>query len=670
MDSSRCSSIREVGRGRGSRRRLSTIAFGVALAIGWSLMGGSALASSGHTTRIQVAPWGNDAWSGSEQHPFRTLKRAREEVRANTAQMKGDIVVEIHGGTYRLNETLDLSDAAGDSGENGHQVIYQAVGYGKPHPDRPVISGGEQIEDWEIDDPAQNIWRADVGNLNTRQLFVNGKRARRASISTDLPTLTRTATGFSTPSKAPLSWSQPDDIELVFTGAFTWSEPRCDVDSIAAEGEGSALTMDEPCFRHLVALYGGGSFPGVGLNPARIENSFSFLTEPGTFYLDRSVPGHHVLYYIPRPGEHLHDEFVAPMLERLVDGQGTDSAPLHDVSFRGLTFADATWMGPSSEHGFVHYIAGLYEDGEGSQLAVTLSPQAQSMPGNVVFRRADGIVLEGNRFERLGGQGVELVGSDSVIRGNLFTDISGGGILVGDDRPETAGVASANDLVDNNWVHGVSVEYQGSVGIFATRTTDLTVSHNQVNDMPYSGIFVGQGHEQLVRANGPQDPTAPRNTGARIIDNEVFNFMNVLSDGGGIYTTFRQGTSWQNGALIQGNVVHGQHGRTWAIYTDWGSSWVRVENNLMYDYFGGSTGGCSVPGLGAGIAHIQYAGNFLADSGPEWACGPVEDIEVTDATQVPLEAAAAESACSKDRRCRAIVRDAGLEPRFENLLSE
>jgi hypothetical protein len=71
--------------------------------------------------QLHVAPWGDDSSPGTAGLPFATLQRAQQAVRASTAGMKKDIVVNLHRGTHVLTEPLVLSDAAGDSGQNGHR---------------------------------------------------------------------------------------------------------------------------------------------------------------------------------------------------------------------------------------------------------------------------------------------------------------------------------------------------------------------------------------------------------------------------------------------------------------------------------------------------------------------------------------------------------------------
>jgi hypothetical protein len=103
----------------------------------------AAPAQSVGAVELFVSPSGRDSWPGTKSRPFATLKRAQRAVRGQTAGMSSnEIVVNLRGGTYRLRRPLRLSAAAGDSGENGRAVVYQAYGYGTGAQERVVISGG------------------------------------------------------------------------------------------------------------------------------------------------------------------------------------------------------------------------------------------------------------------------------------------------------------------------------------------------------------------------------------------------------------------------------------------------------------------------------------------------------------------------------------------------
>lgn len=112
-----------------------------------------------------------------------SLDTAQQKVRAATSDMTGDIVVNLLGGQYRRTEPWVLSAARGDSGAGRHRVVYQAADYGKAAQAEPVISGGREIDGWEQVDAERNLWRAPVGDLRTRQLYVDDRRAVRESTS-------------------------------------------------------------------------------------------------------------------------------------------------------------------------------------------------------------------------------------------------------------------------------------------------------------------------------------------------------------------------------------------------------------------------------------------------------------------------------------------------------
>src|SRR5688572_4795254 len=93
----------------------------------------AALAVSASAAEFHVSPQGRDTNAGTAAKPFATLEKARNAARA----AKGDRhKVLLHGGTYHLEKTLELSPA--DSG-----LVIQAAGK-----ETPVLSGGRAINGW------------------------------------------------------------------------------------------------------------------------------------------------------------------------------------------------------------------------------------------------------------------------------------------------------------------------------------------------------------------------------------------------------------------------------------------------------------------------------------------------------------------------------------------
>ena len=84
-----------------------------------------------------------------------------------------DIDVYLRGGSYPVSSTIEFG--AGDSGTNGHRVVYAAY----PN-ETPVLEGGVQVTGWT--QYSGNIWKAPLDRANKlRTLYVNDKRAFMAS---------------------------------------------------------------------------------------------------------------------------------------------------------------------------------------------------------------------------------------------------------------------------------------------------------------------------------------------------------------------------------------------------------------------------------------------------------------------------------------------------------
>ncbi|SCL45324.1 Right handed beta helix region [Micromonospora citrea] len=544
---------------------------------------------------FHVALSGDDAWPGTVERPFATIARARDAARA----VHGAVVVLLRAGTYVLTEPLELT--AVDSG-----TTFQAYGYGTDDQEEVVVSGGREITGWRVED---GVWLGEVGELNTRQLHVNGRRAERAGVDGLPGVVTTTPTGYVVDA---LAWHSPADVEFVYRGVYPWTEARCPVATVTGSGP-VTITMVQPAFGWANDLYNssyeGQTSRGPGL-PTRLENDASFLTEPGTFVLDRSRPGRHLLRYLPREGEHpRHTTAIVPVLDTLLRASGTA-----EVSFRGLTFADATWLRPGSERGFLHYHGnGFYEGGQVDQIPfgegswVMVPAESSAIPACVQFNDCTHVEVEGCRFTRLGAVGLGFAGgSELTVRGCGFDTLSTSAVTVTD---------ASRALIEDNRVLRVGLEYAGSPGIAVTGTRGCTVAHNEVTDVPHCGIVAGPGE------------------GTRILHNRIVRTMGVLADGGGIYLAGPQGTSADDGAVIRGNVVvDTRTPYNFGLYTDYGAAWVTVEDNVVL-----RADNTAVLTVSPPLEHVVYRNNFW-DADPLGAADPPAGVTYEGNTTLADEA--------------------------------
>ena len=568
-------------------RALAVMATAV-IAMGGVFVGSTAvqaagLAGSGDTgPTIYVSPRGDDNNPGTYARPLRSLARAQAIVRTQNQNMIADISVYLEGGTYRLSRPLVMGPQ--DSGTNGFDVVWTSV-----PGEIAVISGADAVTGWSLKDPSKHIWAARVpAGLRTRQLYVNGVRASLAS-GTPPVLLTRTSTGYRASSTAMSGWRNPSEIDFVYTGQLgLMDEPICPVASIT----GTVITMAQPCWNNsnlrVQDLVGYGTLG----RPTYIENAYELLDEPGQFYLDSKA---HMLYYIPRPGEDMATADVeAPALQSLVEGAGSARSPIHNIAFSNLQFSYATWLQPDSRQGFSEVQSGYSLTGPHGYSTEGLCQYAPhgtcpygawtKEPGNVQFSYDKNLSFLDDRFAHLGAAGLNLDDGtqEATVQGSVFTDISGNGIEVGNvDMPLATGASrTSNIVVSDNHLYGLPAEYEGGVAVLVGYAANTTISYNQIDHVPYSGISVGWGGwpDKIFRP-----PVANFSQNNMISHNLIFDFMQDLGDGGAIYTQGITGTALANGEKVTSNVIHGQMSWGRALQTDNGATYVTLSRNVLYD---------------------------------------------------------------------------------------
>ena len=540
-------------------------------------------------TTFYVAPDGSDAWSGqfaSVNHlrtdgPLASLPAARDAVRRLKAKgpLAEPVRVVIAEGRYTLAETLTFT--ADDGGTEKCPVVYEAAPGAQP-----VLSGGRVIKGWKHE--GAGIWKAPCPVPNTRQLYVDGKRAIRARLPVPAGLELFGNDGYRTSDLKVLQWQNVADIEFCYL--VTWAHSRCKVASIqpdTADKAKAVITMQQPTFT--MARTKEGVQAAL---PNYVENAFEALTQPGTWYLDRPTQ---TIYYRPQPGEDLTRALVVtPVLETLVEMRGSLDRPVYYLGFRNITFTEATWLQPSrSGHADVQAnflndpARPLQRDGK----LTTVHNEQLKSPANVVCRHAQGVFFDRCVFTLLGGAGLDIErGSrDCRVVGCRFWDISGSAIQIGDvlkndHHPDDERLVLRDHTVRNCLIHDCCVEYKGGVGIFVGYTQRTTLAHNEIRDLPYSGISAGWGWGEedagggAYAVQGPfyAQPTACREN--RITDNHIHHVLRELHDGGGIYMLGNQ-----PGTIIENNHLHDNRGTPGGIYLDEGSGFIEITGNLVHD---------------------------------------------------------------------------------------
>jgi parallel beta-helix repeat protein len=510
---------------------------------------------------FHVSPAGSDQNPGTKDKPFQTIAHARDSVAKINTKMTGDITVYLGGGTYGLSSPV-LFDAD-DSGMNGHKVIYKAI-----EGQVPVVSGGQKIKGWQIHDKEKDIYKASVGDLEFRQIHVNGARGIRARYpdKTDEVTLGEYLTGANVTGSKPHQlkvkpeeltgwekWQNLNEVEVVMV--THWKQKRARIASIA----GDTISFQEPenTARSMYHMEQGGT-------PHWYENAYEFLDAEGEFYLNTQTD---TLYYKPRKGEDMSSaEVIVPTVETLLDMRGASASEMvHDLAFEGITFEYSKWTTPNRVGFQVMQSATWYANADSHFDASTVIPAA------VQLENASKVEIRGCTVRRTGSHGIAAIRdvvSDCTIVGNLVSDCAAGGIylLLND------GKSSGNQITDNT-IEYIGMCYSDGCGILVARTPDVSILHNEIRHVRYTGISTGWSWDDKDSAARNHD----------VGYNLIHRVMGLHDDGGGVYTLGKI-----EGMKIHHNYVHdlvrskfsGNYGIC-GIYLDNGSCHKVVHDNVI-----------------------------------------------------------------------------------------
>ena len=544
--------------------------------------------ASGSTADIHITP---------DSSLTDAIRKAREIRRLGQAQQ---VTIHLAAGTYYLYEPLHLRPE-----DNGLKIVGE----------KAVISGGLEIKKWKKQD---KLLVADVPDFNGRpidfrQLWVNGQKAIRArnvpvgSIDGNNPfeQMPRIRTY---DKKNHILWVPKTAVDKVLKQKSAngkadhaqylemvlhemWCTSNLRIKDLSVHGDSVAVTFHNPeaklQFEH---PWPSPMTPNTGHpSPFYLTNAKELIDEPGEWYHDIRE---HKLYYMPRQGETIR-EAVVPVLETLIEVIGTAEHPVRNITIKGVTFSHTTWMRPS-EKGHVPLQAGMY-----LTEAYKLRPQIDR-PNNhkldnqgwlgradaaVEMRHTEDVNFDACRFEHLGGSGLDYVIGcrGGTVTHCTFTDIAMNGYVCGSFSPEGLEThlpynptdfreVCTKQEVTNCEFSNVSNEDWGCVAIAAGYVNGITIDHNTIHDVSYTGISLGWGWNR--------DLVCMKDN--KVHANLIYNYAQHMYDCAGIYTLGNQ-----PGTIISENVVRDiakpsyvhDPNHWFYLYTDEGSSNITLRDN-------------------------------------------------------------------------------------------
>lgn len=552
---------------------------------------------------IWISPKGSDFNDGTRQSPKATLtsalRQAREWRRTEDNRIQGGITIYVEGGTYAFHEPVFIRPE--DSGTKESPTIIRSVG-----DEKVILSGGISINGWK---KQGKVWVADVPAFNGRpldfrQLWVNGKKAVRARDVEDFEKMNRIC---SVDEKNEILYVPAVSIRRLIDNKGNlkakyaemvlhqmWCVANLRIRSVEVQGDSAAIRFHQPESR--IQFEHPWPRPMVttdGHNSAfYLTNARELQDVPGEWYHDIDA---RKVYYYPREGEKMQEaEVIVPAVETLVRVEGTLDRPVRHIRFEKITFSYTTWMRPS-EKGHVPLQAGMYlTDGyridpkmQRNYLNHLLDNQGwlgrPAAAVRVVAARQ--IDFERCRFEHLGSTGLdyEEAVQGGVVRGCLFRDIAGNGLLVGSFSPAAHETHLPYDPADrrevctqqqinNCYFTEIGNEDWGCLAIAAGYVGDVNIEHNEISEVPYSGISLGWGWTQTVNCM--------RNN--RVHANLIHHYAKHMYDVAGIYTLGSQPKSYVTEncvhSIYKPGYVHDPN-HWFYLYTDEGSSFITVRDN-------------------------------------------------------------------------------------------
>ena len=449
--------------------------FVACLFLAWSTHNVSAL-------DLYVSPSGNDGNDGSTTAPLASLAAAK--IAACKHAGKEVVTIHVADGTYYLPETLVFTPR--DSGSTQAPVIYKAEKeWGA------ILSGGSHLDlKWE---PFRDgIFKAaTTPGLRIDQLFIDGKCQRMARYPNyDASKKTDAYQGCAADAFSKLraaKWAEPVDGYIHAMHSQSWGGYHYRITGKGTNGE---------------ITYEGGwqnnRQMGMSARSRMVENIFEELDAPGEWFHDSKIG---TLYYMPEAVTDLTKAKVEVVrLKHLVEFQGTEADPVHEITLSGFLFRHAARTFMETKEPLLRSDWTIYRGGAvmltGTKDIHILDSEFDQLGGNALFVNGynRGTLIKGCNIHDTGASGVCFVGQPSAVRNPLFEY---------NQQQDPAGIDKTPGPKDNNYpadcavedclIHGIGrVERQPS-GVQISMAQSITVKDCSIYDCARSGINIGDG---------------------------------------------------------------------------------------------------------------------------------------------------------------------------------
>lgn len=242
---------------------------------------------------VYVSPNGNDSNSGSQSSPFRTIRKAFEEV-----DQSGTI--DIAEGVYYEGELILRT-----GGTSSRHLTIKGAG-----PTKSIIKGSKVVNNWTS--VGNNIWKISNWSTNSQQLFVNGEPYQQIGVQNGwhtnnyggVPLLPPVGSGYG--DLVTNSFYYNSNSDEMFIKVPSQMNPNDQLVELSTEnfvfsGESSYVTIRELGFMHCNGTHTGARSKLVDLGPRNytIENcrlTYGDFVNLNASGLNHTIRNNEILY--------------------------------------------------------------------------------------------------------------------------------------------------------------------------------------------------------------------------------------------------------------------------------------------------------------------------------------------------------------------------------------
>ncbi|NOX54051.1 MAG: right-handed parallel beta-helix repeat-containing protein, partial [Planctomycetes bacterium] len=410
---------------------IPTIAFSVSIVL---LLAAAAVTNA---ETLYVSPAGNDANPGTRGRPLRSMRGARDRVRALKDRTKEDVIVLFAAGEYFVDRTIRFGKE--DSARPGTRVIYK----NQDAPGSAVLIGGHRITRWRHE--GDGLYSTPL-QRDVFALFENGQPATLAREPNKNYHFAESVLDF-----RRLKFGQGDYQPFDYHSAAVclwahWIPARTRIKSV--DFRRRIITLVRPYAGDLKGTVWDDHWAAKTPTRYYIYNSKAFLDRPAEFCVDTKS---HTLYYRPRRTPIEKQTILAPDVSRLISLDGASR-----ITFQGLNF---------------QVCDGLLE------VIPALSLHSKIRGGLIHLKDAKDVTIKNCQFSNSGQNGIIVEGGvvRCTIEGNVITRVASGGIrfVEGGNR---------GGRIENNWIHHIGE------GIYIYGCDGYKIQHNLIHDVDSNGF--------------------------------------------------------------------------------------------------------------------------------------------------------------------------------------